>query len=477
MAEGSRRVEADVIVVGFGAAGIAAAIEAYRAGAEVIVLEKMPEARAGGNTRVSGGVWFRSLNVEAAAEYFRQLSGSTCQPDDFVRVWAAETYATTEWVESLGPVEIGSMDIPAEYPELPGSECYGGYVHCGPAWGGGHLHRHLAQVVHDLGIAVHYETRATRLLQEAGRAVVGVHALRDGQPVTYAARRGVVLASGGFENNRRMMLDYLRLDVAGSWGSPGNTGDGIAMAQALGADLWHMNNSYSIVGVPTNGALEGSIYADFPAHKGVIFVGPDGSRFADETTKKGHGKALVNGRYELFPHQPMNVIFDEATRMSTRVASAPPYSWAVLIEDYEWSADNLAEIDNGWIVRAETPGELAGALGMDPDTFAAELTRYKASCAAGVDERFGRAPETLIPLSTPPYYGFRFSPGVVYTCGGPRRNERSEVLDVHGEVIPRLFAAGEISSSYSWCMDGGMMIADALAFGRIAGRSAAATDR
>jgi succinate dehydrogenase/fumarate reductase flavoprotein subunit len=286
-----------------------------------------------------------------------------------------------------------------------------------------------------------------------------------------------VLASGGFENNRRMTLDYLRLDVAGTWGSPGNTGDGILMAQAVGADLWHMNNCYSIVGVPTDGAIEGSIYADFPARKGVIYVGPDGSRFADESTKKGHGKALFHGRYELFPHQPMTVIFDEATRTSTPVASAPPYSWAVLVEKYVWSAENLAEIDRGWIVRADTPQELAEALGMDPEIFAAELASYNAGCAAGHDERFGRAPETLIPLITPPYYGFKSTPGIVYTCGGPRRNERSEVLDVHGRVIKRLFAAGEISSSYSWCMDGGMMIADALAFGRIAGRSAAATGR
>ena len=108
-----------------------------------------------------------------------------------------------------------------------------------------------------------------------------------------------------------------------------------------------------------------------------------------------------------------------------------------------------------------------------PATLEGSITRYNAACEHGHDEQFGRDPATLTPVVEPPFYGFTWAPMLAWSNGGPRRDERAQVLDVAGEVIPGLYAAGNISSTYSWCKDGGFHIADALVFGRVAGREAA----
>ncbi|WP_328602679.1 FAD-binding protein [Nocardia terrae] len=112
-------------------------------------------------------------------------------------------------------------------------------------------------------------------------------------------------------------------------------------------------------------------------------------------------------------------------------------------------------------------------LRVDPDVLRHSIDRYNAACAAGADDRFGRPARTLTPLSEPPYFAFTAAPILAWSNGGPRRNENAEVLDPFGAVIPGLYAAGNVSSTYSWCKDGGFHIADALAFGRVAGHHAA----
>ena len=154
-----------------------------------------------------------------------------------------------------------------------------------------------------------------------------------------------------------------------------------------------------------------------------------------------------------------------------------PVGWNVLVEDYEWSWDNSVEIEKGWLHRADTLEELAPLIGVDPELLVASVERYNAACAAGFDEQLGRDPSTLVALGDGPYYAFTSAPMLAWSNGGPRRNEHAEVLDPFGETIAGLYAAGGVSTTYSWCKDGGMHIADALAFGRIAGRRASARAR
>jgi succinate dehydrogenase/fumarate reductase flavoprotein subunit len=473
--------EADVVVLGFGAAGCAAAIEAHDSGARVLVLEKMSAGREGGSTRISGGIWFENTDREGCATYLRNLCGEYPIPEDIIEVWSKETYENTAWLERLGVHWGRHADYRPEYPELSGSEFYGGYLGVNGQMGNGLLWEALTGSVSARGVEVLLDTPAERLVQDqSSGAVVGVIARQAGQIVRVRARQGVVLATGGFENNPEMVRDYLGIPgTAAVWGSPGNTGDGIKMALKVGADLWHMDNMMAVNGIKVPG-YEAGFFVMFTARPGFIFIGLDGTRFVNEVPQVGHGQAYLHGSYELFPTRPMHVLFDEETRLAGPVSPGPdllPVGWNLLIEQYEWSKDNSAEIEKGWIYRADTLKELAVRLNVDPDVLHTTVARYNEACELGVDSQFGRDPSLLAPMLRPPYYAYTWGPLLGWSCGGPRRNASAQVLDAFGQVIPRLYAAGNVSSTYSWCKDGGFFIADALAFGRVAGRTAAHEDR
>jgi succinate dehydrogenase/fumarate reductase flavoprotein subunit len=469
--------EADIVVLGSGAAGMAAAIEGYDTGAEVVVLEKMSEEKAGGNTRVSGGIWFNNVNAERAAVYLESLCGDYRLPRPVVEVWAEETTRNSAWLESLGAKVGVHADYTPEYPELDGSDCYGGYMGIEGKLGNALLYNFLVSVVRKRGVDICYDTPGRELVTDAGSGrVIGIVADRGGSPFRIRARGGVVLATGGFENNKEMVRDYLGLGDSPVWGSPGGTGDAHRMAMKIGADLWHMDNMMAVVGVSAP-----EFHAGFPTlglvgEKGYIFVGPDGSRFVNEDIQIRHGHALIHGRYELYPQQRAFVIFDERTRQAGPLVPQPEYmpvGWNLLIENYVWSDDNLAEIGKGWIAEANTLAQLAAKLGLNATALEKTVALYNRYCHAGEDEQFGRPPNTLISLGEPPFYGFISAPVLAWSNGGPRRNEHAQVLDTFGEVIDGLYIAGTASSTYSWCKDGGFHIADALAFGRVAGRTAA----
>lgn len=470
-------VDVDVAIVGMGAAGLSAAIEAHDHGATVVVLEKAPEEHAGGQTRVSGGTWFDNRDPDAAATYLRALCGDRPVPEAIVEVWAVETARNSAWVASLG-AELGVMPFTAAYPELPGHDCFGGLVHVAPTWGMGRLFDTLLAAARRRGIELRFDTRATGLVAAPGSgAILGVDTEHRGQAVRFRARRGVVLATGGFQADPELLREHVGLVDAQQWGSPYNTGDGHRLAMKVGAGLWHMQNHFPMVGLRMDGYAAGM--ATFPPADGFIYVGPDGSRFVDEQVPTRHGHAFHHGRFEQFPSEPMWVVFDERTRAAgpfCRPFEEGPYGWSQLVDGYRWSPDNCAEIERGWISTADSLEQLAKTMGIDPAGLVATVARYNEACGRGVDEQFGREPATLVPIDRPPYYGFRWGPVLNFTCGGPRRNERAQVLDAFGQVIPRLYCAGEMSMSYSRCFDSGMPIADALAFGRIAGRQSAAED-
>ena len=466
--------QADVVVLGMGAAGCAAAIAAADEGASVLLLEKMPEGREGGNTRISGGIWYNSLDRDGMATYLRSLCGPYTLPEEIVQVWADETYKNTEWLESLGVTPGVHADYKPEYPELPGAEFYGGYLGVNGEMGKQLLWKALSAAVRAKGVEVLLDSPANELVTDNDGSVIGVAATSGGQPMRVEASRGVVLATGGFENNPEMVRDYLQLPGSPVWGSPAGTGDGIKMAQKVGADLWHMDNMMAALGFAADG-FEAGMYVMFIFSMGFICVGNDGRRSHNEMPPQGHGHALIDGDYELFQRRPLHVIFDEATRQAGPISPPReilPVGWNLLMEEYEWSADNSAEIDKGWIQKADTLTELAEILGIDPDGLEASVAEWNEVCAAGHDP-LGRPGPTLAPLATPPYYGFTSAPLLGWTNGGPRRNEKAQVLDPFGETIGRLYAAGTVSSTYSRCKDGGFHIGDALAFGRVAGRNAA----
>lgn len=469
----------DVAVLGAGAAGSAAALEAQAAGASVVVLERQPAELAGGNTRVSGGAWFVNRDPERIAVYLRGLCAGYDLPDEVVTTWAHETALNTDWVRDVVGAEVSLIgEFPPEFAELDGSDGYGGYWGVEGRLGGGRLHAALVQALQAHDVDVRHETRAERLVQDPSTGdVVGVRAQSpDGTPLRVRARGGVVLATGGFESDVQMVRDYLRFPGTTNWGTPYATGDGHRMAQKVGADLWHMDNMMTMEGIRAPGRASGFLLQLLHSN-GFLHVDATGRRAANELPRSGHGQAKVHGGYEHFPVRRTYCVFDERTRLAGPISPGRdvlPVGWNLVVEGYDWSSDNAVEVEKGWIVRGGTVEELAVAVGLDPAVLAHTVARYNAACAAGLDDQFGRHRKTLVPVDTGPYYAVVCEPLVAWSNGGPRRDADGRVLDPFGDEVAGLFAAGSVSSTFSWCKDGGFHLADALAVGRRAGRAAAA---
>jgi succinate dehydrogenase/fumarate reductase flavoprotein subunit len=141
---------------------------------------------------------------------------------------------------------------------------------------------------------------------------------------------------------------------------------------------------------------------------------------------------------------------------------------------YQWSADNSAEIEKGWIKAADSIAALAGEVNMRPDYLQSTISQYNVNCVGGYDPEFGRSTNTLIPIARSPYYAISLWPSLYNTQGGPKRNGKAQVLDVWGKPIKRLYSAGELGSLWHRNYPGGGNVSEALAFGRIAGRNAVA---
>ena len=171
----------------------------------------------------------------------------------------------------------------------------------------------------------------------------------------------------------------------------------------------------------------------------------------------------------------MHVVFDETMRKAGPLYS-PDFSfcWWSQIEKYKWSPDSSAEIEKGWIVKADTLKELAGKIGKNPDSLEKTVAAWNKACAAGNDSEYGRDPKKMTAIQTPPFYAAEFVPAFTNTQGGPRRNSNSQVLDTNRKPIPRLYSAGELGAIYSWGYQGGGNILECIVFGHIAGERAAA---
>lgn len=495
--------ETDVVVLGFGFAGQVAAISAHDERAEVLVLEKMDEGRSGGNSRVSGQYVFTPSNARDAAAYLTAMNGGFIVPPDMIEQWAEYMVDNYAWYERMGGTEaMLKMPLaprPPEFPQLPGASCVQGWGARTP----GGLWEFLKPRVIERGMQVLYETPGKELVQDpVTKRILGVVAERNGIKTYVKARRAVVLCTGGFENDPQMLADYHHLYDTCTRGTPYNTGDGIRMAQAVGADLWHMANSLPYIGFKPPEYDFGIKLAMTMGHS-FIYIGADNKRFVNEQWPgTHHGKHERHGYWlsMLFP-LPIHAIFDETMRRSGPLnvdrEDGSPWGWGYQIGGYVWSDDNRVELEKGWIIKADTIRELATRIGRDPDAVEATVKKYNEYCAAGVDPDFGRGADPglgkvktladsksgspavgkvkarLEPIHSPPYYAIEAKPQILNTQGGPRRNKYAQVLDSMGKAIPGLYSAGELGSIYSDCYQGGGNVGECIAFGRIAGMGAA----
>jgi succinate dehydrogenase/fumarate reductase flavoprotein subunit len=476
-------LEADVAVVGFGAAGMAAAVTAHELGAKVVILEKAPEGQEGGNTRVAGQGYLNTSSVDSAVAYLNALCGPYTVPQVMVKVWAEEMGQNNDWLRSLGgdPQEHQHPPVGIEFPDLPGSDCVHKF-HDGPTYGYSYTWKLFERLVKERPIDILYETPGRALIQhDTTKEILGVRAQQGDKSITVKARKGVVLTCGGFENNQQMIRDYLPgVPYCYTSGSPYNEGDGITMAMSVGADLWHMNNyagpsmALKVPEVCTTFSMQALHYSkEIPG--GMIVVGPDARRFTDEKYKTRHGKIPTNGSWlPLATPCPMFLICDHTQFSSGPLYDGhPSHGWTQIIERYEWSKDNSAELAKGWIKTADSIADLASVVGLNPASLVESVGRWNRHVAAGHDADFGR---TLMmkPIGDGPYYAVELSPSMLNTQGGPRRNENAQIVRPDGSPIPRLYSAGELGSIYSYLYQGTGNIGECLAFGRIAARNAVA---
>lgn len=475
-------LEADVVVVGYGGAGAAAAITAHDSGARVIVLEKM--AAGGGNTRVSAGVMMGPKGMGVVTYIEALCAGTTGH--DIIETYVENVIKNKDWLTKLGgetEPRLPGLDVlyPAVpmpcWPNIPGGEFISRYqVKPGEREPGKGLAEKLWQVlsgaVTQRGITVMTNTPAKELVTDSTGAVVGVIAEKEGRRISITAKRAVVLTCGGFEYNEAMKQAFLPCQPFYAFGNPGNTGDGIVMAQKVGAALWHMTATASPFGFKTD-EFQPAFYIRMHGGR-FIYVDKSGKRFANETGLEMHDMWRECAYFDVhsfaYPHMPVFAIFDDVTRrrgpLKTNGLGANL--------SYEWSLDNAKEVAKGWITEGKTIRELAGKVSVDAATLEKTVQKYNQVCKAGKDTEFDRAKESLEPIEKAPYYAIKLWPCLLNTQGGPRRDKSARVLGYDNKPISRLYSAGELGSLWGFIYEAGGNIPEALAFGRIAGQNAAA---
>ncbi|HIS94170.1 MAG TPA: flavocytochrome c [Candidatus Ventricola gallistercoris] len=440
-------LEADVVVIGAGGAGMTAAITAHEAGKEVILLEKMPYA--GGNTTKSTGGMNAAetsvqaeLGIEDSVQTFiddTMTGGKNVNDLALVTTMAENSAEAIDWLASIGaPLPEVSFSGGATNKRIHRPE--------GGAAVGPYLVEKLLAKIGEDEISLLYNTEATELIVEDG-AVTGVKATGDGISYTINAK-AVVLATGGFGANLEMCAEY-NPDLAGfvTTNSPCATGDGIKMAEAAGAATVDMEQ---IQIHPTVYQATSLMVTESVRGGGAILVNASGERFIDEMETRDVVSAAEIAQEGGYAY----LVFDQAQR------------------------DNLSAIDsyvsNGLTVQADTIEDLATQMGVDAANLQATVEAWNKAVAEQNDEAFGRTTGMDVDISVAPFYAIQIAPGIHHTMGGVKIDTTASVIGVDGEPIPGLFAAGEVTGGVHGANRiGGNAVADIIVFGRIAGQSAA----
>ena len=472
--------ETDVLIVGTGFAGLVSGITAHDAGAKVLILEKAPKELEGGNSKVSGNMWWTPTDVETGIKYITSLCyGLTDQ--ESIKALARGMFENNDWLKKMGvePRSLGMFQ--PEYPELPGSEAVRTWSNANGGFGAA-LYNPLRAKVDERNIPIMYQTPAKELIRNNEGEIIGIKAEYEGKTIAIKARRGVILACGGFEFAHDIQQQHLPGWPMYGRGTTYNTGDGIRMAQQAGADLWHMNNALAGIGailvddddlgrVPVSVSLYSAPY---------ILTDQQGKRFMNESIRGRHGLGEKEHliffdtlNTQSFTRIPCYAILDSRILKRPLVSSGMKFGWYNWYTKYKWSQDNSAEIEKGWIIKGDTIQELADKLEIKTDSLEKTIMAYNQFCDTGVDSEFARPKENLAKIDQPPYVALKIYPIMYNTQGGPRRNASCQIVDPFNNPIPRLYSAGELGSFWGWMYNGGGNNSECLATGRIAGANAA----
>jgi succinate dehydrogenase/fumarate reductase flavoprotein subunit len=485
----------DVVVVGAGGAGLVSAISAHDHGADVLVLEKMENV--GGITILAGGGIKAVRDAELAVQYLTKTQGGRVG-EKVIRTFAQGLQELPAYLSKLAEANGAVISVRDEGHEgiydFPGKETifsltvtdipgFSGYewAYTGKNLQGQRFFKILLDNATRRGITIRTNSPVKSLITSADGAVIGVRASIGGRDQAIRARRGVILACGGFEFNEKLKQEYFEADPVYAMGNPGNTGDGIVMAQKVGAALWHMWHYHGSYGFK---------FDDYPSAFRIspggarqpnrpiswILLDKAGRRFMNElhpAPQDTGGRPL--GMFDPdaldYTRIPALMIFDEQGRKLGRIANPLTTQKE---HRYIWSEDNLAEVERGWIRRYDSLTELARAQGWKEERLRASIEKWNAGVDSHCDEEFGRPPGTLFAIRHAPFYVVPVWPILTNTQGGPEHDHRQRVLDPFGEPIPGLYAAGELGSFFGHLYLLGGNLSEVLISGRAAGKDAAA---
>ena len=525
--------EVDVVVLGSGGAALTAALTATVDGASVAVFEKAPTV--GGTTAVSGGVvWIPAhnrspdgeLTIADALQYLRAQSLGSMD-DALVETFVRTGPAMLEFVEAHSGLRFEiATGFPDYQPELPGGQPTGGRslsaapfdlaqlgdwstrITSFPAdWSnvgfdaetrarlhaaidertshlcvaGTALIAGLLKGLLDAGATPHTDARAEELIAEDGE-ITGVRIALPGRDIRVRARRGVILGTGGFEWDPVLVQAFLRGPMHGSVSPPNNTGDGLRMAMAHGAELANMGEAWwvPIVQIPGD-TIDGkprsrSVRLERTRPRSII-VNEAGRRFVNEACDYN---SMAGAFHYLDP----------------RGGYVNDRGWMVFdsvhLQRYGFLGVAPGQPVPDWFCESADLAELAAKTGIDADGLTRTIEEWNRHVANGADRDFGRgssaydgywgddsattlAGRTLGPIDTAPYYAVPVCIGAMGTKGGPRTDHDGRVLHVSGEPIAGLFAAGNAMAGVTGRAYGGAggTLGPAMVFGYRAGHAAA----
>ncbi|NLJ59134.1 MAG: flavocytochrome c [Tissierellia bacterium] len=446
----------DVVVIGGGGAGLSAAIEAKSAGANVVLLEKM--SSVGGNTLVSGGglnvpgtEQQKELGIEDSVELFIEDTmngGDNINKKELVTVIAKNALPTIEWLVNEVNVEF----MPDRLQQFGGHSVARALIPKNNK--GTELIKKLKDYGDDLGVVFKMETKAEKLIVDENNRVVGVMAINTaGQEITFNANKGVIIATGGFGANLEMRKKYdpEKDEKYKATVLAGTTGDGIIMAGDIGADLIHMEY---IQTYPTCNPRTGIIsYVANSRFDGAILLNQEGVRFVEEMDRRDVISKAILSQTNQEGYLVWGQEVEEVGNMT------------------EVHKDEYKVFENmDLIYKAETLEELAEHFDIDKANFMESIDKYNGYVDNGKDEEFNRR-GSLKHIAKGPFYIQKVIPAIHHTMGGIVINEDARVLDKDGNIIPGLFAAGEVAGGiHGTNRLGGNAVTDVIVFGRIAGQ-------
>lgn len=437
----------DVVVVGSGGAGLAAAIQAHDLGASVVVVEKMPVI--GGNTNKA------SAGMNAAETKFQKLKGIVDSKDLFyketltggknknnpelLRYFVENAPDAIDWldnngIELSGITTTGGMSIDRTHRPASGA-AVGGFLISG-----------LQKNINRRGIEVMLDTNVTEILTE-NHKVVGVKVSEEDGSVQTIKAKAVIIATGGFSANREMVEKY-RPDLKGfvTTNHKGATGSGIMILEKLGAGTVDMKE---IQIHPTVEQTTSYLISESIRGGGAILVSQKGQRFVNELDTRDK----VSAEIIKLPEHYAYILFDQQVRNENKA-----------VEEY---------VSHDLVVQADTIKDLADKLSIDSNTLSQTVERYNRFAETKRDEDFGRTTGMRHPINKGPFYAIKIAPGVHHTMGGVTINTDTQVLDTDKHVIQGVFAAGEVVGGVHGANRiGGNAVADIIIFGMQAGRKA-----